>query len=308
MSEKFDPRDLRRTFGQFPTGVTIITTKKPDGELVGCTASSFNSVSVDPPLILWSVDKDGLGADIFKTAEYFAVNVLSRDQVDLSNKFASRGEDKFNGVEFKEGLGGSPVLEDCVAYFQCKTWNIYDGGDHWILVGEVKEYERTEDKSPLVFSQGSYSLAMQHPHKSTKTTVSEDNTKLPEYFLYLLRMAYSTSSSDFYPLLNAEFGIAPEEWRIVTLLSSYGQMTITQASEMTQQPLEPFNDTALLLSNNGLIDIDAEYVVLTSKGKTLAEKLFTAAKKHEQSMLESFNEQEITTLKKVLTHLADGQG
>lgn len=155
---EFDARDFRRTLGQFPTGVTVITTKCEDNGAIGVTASSFNSVSVDPPLILWSVDRSAHSAAIFEKAEYFAVNVLASDQSDLSNKFAGKGEDKFAGVDYEGGLGDAPLLNGCAARFQCKTWSLYDGGDHIIVVGEVQQYSRTESVLPLVFSQGAYAL------------------------------------------------------------------------------------------------------------------------------------------------------
>ncbi len=153
---EFDSRDFRRTLGQFPTGVTVITARNPEGEPVGVTANSFNSVSVDPPLVLWSVDRTALSAKAFEQAEYFAINVLSIEQVEMSNRFASKSDNKFAGVNFQNGIGESPLLNDCAAQFQCKTWQLYDGGDHIIVVGEVLKYARNEDVSPLVFSQGAY--------------------------------------------------------------------------------------------------------------------------------------------------------
>lgn len=305
MSSNFDPRDLRRTFGQFPTGVTVITTQKDDGELVGCTASSFNSVSVDPPLVLWSVDKGGLGAETFKNAEYFAVNILSRDQIDLSNKFASRGEDKFSGVDWKPGKGGSPILKGCAAYFHCKTWSVNEGGDHWIIVGEVEQYERVESLSPLVFSQGSYSVAMQHPNGSGNKAMSNgEGTELGEYLLYLLRVSFSNSSASFYPLINAQFGITPEQWRMITLLSSNGEMSVADAAACTLQPIEAFKDAALLLENRGYLVLDGVSLALTKSGSELAEQLFAAARVHEKSLLASFSEDEIKALKNALSVIA----
>ncbi len=308
MSSNFDPRDLRRTFGQFPTGVTVITTQKGDGELVGCTASSFNSVSVDPPLVLWSVDKSGLGAETFKNAEYFAVNILSRDQIDLSNKFASRGEDKFSGVDRKPGKGGSPILKGCAAYFHCKTWSVNEGGDHWIIVGEVLQYERDERLPPLIFSQGSYSVAMHHPNGGvTRTLNSSEETELGDYLLYLLRVAFSNSSSSFYPMINAQFGIVPEEWRVVTLLYSNGKMSVSDAAKRTLQPLEPFKDIALLLENRGYLELEEDLLVLTDSGVELAKQLFSTAREHEKTLLSSFSNEEVKSLKVALKNIINAR-
>ena len=154
----FDARDFRRALGQFPTGVTVITTVADNGEPIGCTASSFNSVSIEPGLVLWSLDKANFSKDIFVNASYFAVNILSEKQVETSNRFASRSEDKFSGIAYEKGLGGAPLFEGCCCYFQCKTWNVYEGGDHVIIVGEVIEYQYQDDLKPLVFSQGNYAL------------------------------------------------------------------------------------------------------------------------------------------------------
>lgn len=152
----FDKKDFRTALGQFPTGVTIITAVAEDGEPIGCTASSFNSVSIDPALVLWSVEKSAFSKDIFANAKYFAVNVLSEQQMATSNRFAGRGEDKFKDIDFQQGLGGAPLFADCCAQFQCATWNVYEGGDHLIIVGEVVDYQYNSELSPLVFAQGNY--------------------------------------------------------------------------------------------------------------------------------------------------------
>lgn len=162
-NEIFDTRDFRRALGQFPTGVTVITTLDSSGNPVGVTASSFNSLSLDPPLVLWSVDKSALSAEIFRSAEHFAVNVLSEEQVALSNRFASRGEDKFKDVERVAGLGGCSLFDGVAARFECRTWASYEGGDHWILVGEVMSYSHNTDLAPLVFARGGYAVSATHP-------------------------------------------------------------------------------------------------------------------------------------------------
>lgn len=161
--QTIDPRDFRRALSQFPTGVTVVTTVTPDGDPIGVTASSFNSVSMDPALVLWSVDKGAFSAELFRTAEHFAVNVLSTDQMAISNRFASRGEDKFKDTDWSAGVGGSPVFPEVSARFECRTWNVYEGGDHLIIVGEVLGYHYDADRAPLVFAKGGYAVAATHP-------------------------------------------------------------------------------------------------------------------------------------------------
>ena len=109
MSTSFDARAFRRALGNFATGVTVITAADASGRKVGVTANSFNSVSLDPPLILWSLDKRSSSHAVFEAAEHFAVNVLAADQIDLSNTFARPSEDRFAGIEHEEGEGGAPL-------------------------------------------------------------------------------------------------------------------------------------------------------------------------------------------------------
>ena len=150
-----DARELRNALSTFATGVTVVTCKDAEGTPVGATASSFNSVSMDPPLVLWSVTKSIHSANAFINAEEFVINVLGSDQTEISNGFARSGEDKFAGVDTEAGIGGVPMLKDCVTRFQCKTWATYDGGDHEIIVGEVVEMD-SSDKEGLVFYRGGY--------------------------------------------------------------------------------------------------------------------------------------------------------
>ena len=133
-ASKFTARDMRYALSKFATGVTIVTACDDHGNHVGMTASSFNSVSMEPPLILWSVTKTALSSDIFRNAEYFAVHVLSADQKELSNKFARTGEDKFSEVNYTIDQNNVPLLTDALVRFDCTTWAVYEGGDHWIVI------------------------------------------------------------------------------------------------------------------------------------------------------------------------------
>lgn len=151
--DSFDPRTFRDALGQFATGVTIVTARSADGTPVGVTANSFNSVSLDPPLVLWSLAKNSRSMEIFQAAAEFAVHILASDQDALSNRFASRTEDKFAGLEIAPD--GLPLLEGCTARFRCRTRHAYDGGDHIIFVGEVIGFEH-DDKPPLLFHGGDY--------------------------------------------------------------------------------------------------------------------------------------------------------
>lgn len=161
MQQTFDTKGFRKALGKFPTGVTIITTTSESGEPIGMTVSSFNSVSMDPPLILWSIDHKAHSLEFFENCEYFAVNILSNQQQNLSNLFASTGADKFKKTEFTQGAGNSPLLANCIAQLECRTWKTYEGGDHTIILGEVLEYHHDDTQSALVFYQGNYAETKQ---------------------------------------------------------------------------------------------------------------------------------------------------
>nr|WP_180206924.1 flavin reductase family protein [Pseudomonas sp. SbOxS1]NYU07248.1 flavin reductase family protein [Pseudomonas sp. SbOxS1] len=154
-TQHFDPKQFRQALGAFTTGVTIVTTRGADGQDYGLTANSFNSVSIDPPMVLWSINKNSSSARAFTEGSHFAVHILATDQEPLSNRFAKSAADKFSGLDLQRGTRDIPLLDGCSARFQCKTTYQYEGGDHIILVGEVLAFDRF-DKAPLVFHSGGY--------------------------------------------------------------------------------------------------------------------------------------------------------
>jgi 3-hydroxy-9,10-secoandrosta-1,3,5(10)-triene-9,17-dione monooxygenase reductase component len=149
------PEQVRKAFGCFATGVAIATTKSSSGEPIGITISSFNSVSLEPPLVLWSLGNDSVSYDAFANAEHFAVNVLARDQEELSARFAATGKDKWSGLAWTEGAHGSPILPEFSACFECSTEHRYPGGDHLILVGRVLRFE-DRGLDPLIFYRSQF--------------------------------------------------------------------------------------------------------------------------------------------------------
>ncbi|AQV98292.1 peptidase [Cupriavidus necator] len=159
MDSSFDPKDFRQALGMFATGVTIVTTRAPDGSPVGITANSFNSVSLDPPLVLWSLARNAKSLPAFTGAQHWNVHILANDQRALSGRFARAGTDKFAGLALDEGSDGTPLLRGCSARFECRTLFQYDGGDHVIFVGQVTGYERSEHP-PLLYVTGDYALAV----------------------------------------------------------------------------------------------------------------------------------------------------
>lgn len=148
-------RALRDALGAWATGVAVATTLDTAGAPVGMTINSLASVSLDPPLLLWSARHGVPPFDAFEAAGQFVVHVLAADQQALSDRFAQVGADKFAGLRWRSGHGGLPLLEGCLARFQCRVVHRYPGGDHLILVGQVLEFDRGEG-APLLFHGGGY--------------------------------------------------------------------------------------------------------------------------------------------------------
>ena len=157
----FDARAFRSALGCFATGVTVITAQA-EGRRVGVTANSFTSLSLDPPLVLWSLVNSSSSRATFEAASHFAVNILAYDQIALSNRFASFTGDKFEGLELHQGAGGCLLLPGTCAAIQCARENVLEGGDHRILIGRVLSYATT-DAAPLLYHRGAYSMARPHP-------------------------------------------------------------------------------------------------------------------------------------------------
>ncbi|NBB69808.1 MAG: flavin reductase [Alphaproteobacteria bacterium] len=148
-------RDYRHALGSFATGITVVTCALPDGRRDGLTVNSFTSVSLEPPLVSWCLGVGAVSFPVFDASPHFAVNVLALDQQSLVWHFASRREDKFAEVDASAGLGGAPLLDGCVARFECRRVGRHEAGDHVIYLGEVERYARFEGE-PLVHVQGRY--------------------------------------------------------------------------------------------------------------------------------------------------------
>ena len=150
-----DPRDFRNALGTYGTGVTIVTAMAADGKPYGVTCNSFASVSLNPPLVLWSLGMFSQGLATFQNASHFTVNVLGASQQALATRFAKSSDEKFADVEWKPGLGNAPIIAGCVASFQCRAANRYYGGDHVIFLGAVEAYAYNKQE-PLLFSRGGF--------------------------------------------------------------------------------------------------------------------------------------------------------
>ncbi len=159
----FSSQTLRDTLGLFVTGVTIITTIDRNETPIGLTANSFNSVSLDPPLVLWSIANNARSLPVFQLADHFAVHILRDDQAHLSNTFAKSGADKFADLNTKPGLGGVPLLPDVAACLECSLFARYPAGDHIIYVARIERLMSDPDAQPLVYHGGQYASLADKP-------------------------------------------------------------------------------------------------------------------------------------------------
>jgi flavin reductase (DIM6/NTAB) family NADH-FMN oxidoreductase RutF len=152
----FSPQEFRASLAMFATGVTIVTARTAAGELIGLTANSFNSVSLNPPLVLWSLAQAAGSMAALSAGSHYAINILAAGQKELAERFASKGEDRWKDVVFSEGAGGAPLLSGAAATFECFNRSRYEEGDHVIFVGEVERCSHRVGAAPLLFHGGRF--------------------------------------------------------------------------------------------------------------------------------------------------------
>lgn len=150
-----EAQELRRVMGHFATGVTVITTKDKDGAPQGLTANAFMSLSLNPPLVIISVDKGATCYNCFATGNGYTVNFLSENQEEVSKRFATKGIDKFAGLGWREGENGAAIIDGALGHVECRITQAYDGGDHTIVVGEILNAAANGER-PLLFFKGKY--------------------------------------------------------------------------------------------------------------------------------------------------------
>jgi 3-hydroxy-9,10-secoandrosta-1,3,5(10)-triene-9,17-dione monooxygenase reductase component len=301
----FDPREFRATLGTFTTGVTIITARGADGQPVGVTANSFNSVSLDPPMVLWSLAKSSRSLDAFQQSGHFAVHILAAGQEDLSNRFARSGADKFSGVDVGEGAGGAPLLPHCSARLQCRTSFVYEGGDHLIFVGEVVAFDRS-GLPPLVFQAGKYAVATRKvaalaPAGSLDANWSEDH--LP----YLLGRAYFQVYFRIREQVRAD-GLSDDEYFILSTLAVRDGLVQAEIEAGLSHAgcncgfpvLAGLRQRGLLRGEDGPGDLRWS---LSEEGRRRTLRLIAAAKDIESSVLDGLGEWDAVALKNLLKQL-----
>lgn len=297
-----EPRALRRALGNFATGVTVITATA-DGRKVGVTANSFNSVSLDPPLVLWSIAKQSSSFEVFEAATHFAINILSADQIDLSNRFARPSEDKFAGVDCATGPGNCLLLPDTSANFQCEKHQIIDGGDHWILIGKVVAFE-DHGRSPLLYHQGTYCMVLPHPHLAQKDAAahqqaSDFQERLKDNLYYLMTQAVRNYQQAYQPQ-QLESGWRPSEARILMILDAERHMDLTSLVLEASIPRIEVEQTLDDLHHQGLVAKTEQGFGLTAAGVEQAERVWDRAHGQQEKVFGKFSQAQIHAFKQVL--------
>ncbi|MCH7315638.1 MULTISPECIES: p-hydroxyphenylacetate 3-hydroxylase reductase component [unclassified Acinetobacter] len=303
-----DPMKFRRALGNFATGVTIMTAQNEQGEKVGVTANSFNSVSLDPPLILWSIDKNSSSFPVFEQASHFAVNILSGSQIDLSNKFSRRNIDKYEGTNYREGAGSAPMLENCSAVFECERHQIIEGGDHWIIVGKVVNFH-DQGRSPLVYHQGAYSGVIPHPLLQLKETGEDEDVgemyqgHLYGNVCYLMSRAFKFYQTDYIPK-QLVTGFRTSEARLLLVLGSGTASNKADLPRDIAMPMREVEQAATILKKDGLLLESDGFFKLTEKGKKTAHYLFDIADSHQNEVFAKYPDDEKEIFIKILKDIA----
>ena len=272
-------RLFRNALGSFATGVTIITTLAQNGADVGVTANSFNSVSLDPPMVLWSLAKTSTSFDAFMAAEYFAVHILAMDQESLSSRFARSNTDKFAGLAIERGRGRIPLLSGCAARFQCRTAYRHEGGDHIIIVGEVDDFDH-DGHAPLAFHGGRYGMFVKNDAPAPSAEAA------PQALLADLLGRSQQGLARRIDSDVAAFGLAPHEFDLLRLLVGATVLLVED------------------LAARGLVSPPANgAVVIATAGHDAVAAVTAQIEKTEASALEGLTPHEGALLRRMLTRL-----
>ncbi len=257
MAETIDPKRFRQALGTFTTGVTIVTTADDAGADVGVTANSFNSVSLEPPMVLWSISRSSRNLKTFLAARYFAVHVLASDQDELASHFSKRGVDRFAGLTLGRGPDGIPLLEGCVARFQCRTAFQYEGGDHVILVGEVLEFDHC-DREPLAFKGGRFAFAVPKAAERAVAGAPADapvapGAFTPDFLIYQLGRAYHQIFMRIQPELDRR-GLGVAEYLALSMLGIRDGRTLAELDTLVSYTgVRITNESGRKLADLGLV-------------------------------------------------------
>lgn len=302
-------REFRAALGAFTTGVTVITTRASDGEPVGITCNSFNSVSLTPPMVLWSLARTAFSLRVFEAAGHWAVHILSAGQEPLSDRFARRGENKFENVATETGIGNVPLLIGCSSRFQCKSSFKYDGGDHVIFVGEVIAFDHN-DLPPLVFQRGNYAVATRKAVALSRTPSAGMEAAFGEDFLgYLLARAHFQFHSRAREHMQAH-GLSDIQCFVLFRLIFKDRRSIDELNRMLRLTGEQVTPQLLkTLADRGFVELSQPGTALkcrlTKQGRDVTLRIIAASKAIESDILDRFGYWNAVALKNSLKQLID---
>jgi flavin reductase (DIM6/NTAB) family NADH-FMN oxidoreductase RutF/DNA-binding MarR family transcriptional regulator len=298
-----DGRLFRRCLGQYGTGIAIITTET-EGRRAAITVNSFASVSLDPPLVLWSITNTSRSYPLFKNSRRFAVNILASTQMNVSTRFASKVEDKFADAVWSPGESGSPLLDGCLAHLECETYSQVEGGDHTILIGLVRRAVRFEG-DPLLFAQGQYSVADTHPEASPSPEVggSVPETSLEGTIISQIFDAHHLISSTFDEHRRAE-GVDISVARVLACLYDTSGLKTDQVARATYLGQRDTEDAvATLLERAMLVSSEDGQLTLTEAGRRLREAIRTRWQDFQQHQVAGIPETDLRATFRTLSKL-----
>lgn len=297
----FDPKEFRRALGMFATGVTIVTTTAADGTPVGITANSFNSVSLDPPMVLWSLANNARSLPAFSESTHWNVHILSNEQEALSNRFARAGEDKFSGLQMDAQPSGAPLMTGCSARFQCRNAFKYDGGDHTIFVGEVVQYDSSA-LPPLLYVTGGYALAARKAAPvSTEPQAQLDGALYSENLLgYLFGRAHFQFIHGIRATMQ-ERHLSDTDFFVLSLLSVRQPLGAEEiATHIAYTGVDLGTGALQALVQRGLLVQDGTGLRLSPAGSDAILHVLAAAKAVEADLVDRMGEMESAALRNLL--------
>ncbi|WP_245459977.1 flavin reductase [Mesorhizobium sp. M1B.F.Ca.ET.045.04.1.1] len=298
-----DSRLFRRCLGLYGTGIAIITAEMED-QRAAVTVNSFASVSLDPPLVLWSISRASRSHPLFTNGKRFAVNILASTQMNVSRHFSSKVEDKFADTSWSPGEFGSPLLHGCLAHFECETYAQVEGGDHTILIGLVRRASRF-DGEPLLFAQGQYSVAYSHPEVSPAPEVGRftpetatEGTIIPQIF-----EAHHLLSAVFDEHRHAE-GLDISVARVIACVYDMPGLKTDQVARATYLGQRDTEDALATLVERGMLVSSADgQLVLTEAGRHRREAIRTRWQNFQKDQLEGIPEADLRATLRTLSKL-----
>jgi flavin reductase (DIM6/NTAB) family NADH-FMN oxidoreductase RutF/DNA-binding MarR family transcriptional regulator len=299
-----DSRMFRRALGNFASGVTIVTACSSDGRKAGVTANSFNSLSLDPPLVLWSLDKRSSTWDVFRDASHFAVNLLAADQVELSNRFARSQVDKFAGIAHSSGLGGAALFEGCAGSFECVNHQQIDAGDHWLMIGRVERFEDL-GRAPLVYHQGGYAMVMPHPSSQSSLSGAPENivsllsSPLGNSLFFLMLQAVNGDN----PRLlkeNQSLGLHKNESRLLMVMDKAPHASLEELQQAVAMPGREVLEALATLQAKGYLELCGTRHQVSCEGHRMVQHLWETLHSVEQELFGELSADELEIFKRGL--------